>query len=53
METIPFNETRDYVKRVLANTVLYTRALDRPYVPLTQRLGTVPPRDFAFDPTDP
>jgi soluble lytic murein transglycosylase len=53
VETIPFNETRDYVKRVLANTVLYTRALDRPYVPLTQRLGTVPPRDFDFDSTDP
>jgi soluble lytic murein transglycosylase len=47
VETIPFNETRDYVKRVLANTMLYTRALDRPYVPLTQRLGTVTPRDFG------
>lgn len=45
VETIPFNETRDYVKRVLTNTMLYTRALDRPYVPLTQRLGTVTPRD--------
>jgi soluble lytic murein transglycosylase len=44
VETIPFNETRDYVKRVLANTMLYTRALDRPYVPLTQRLGVVTPR---------
>ncbi len=46
VETIPFNETRDYVKRVLANTMLYTRALDRPYVALTQRLGVVTPRDF-------
>ena len=46
VETIPFNETRDYVKRVLANTMLYTRALDRPYVSLTQRLGVVTPRDF-------
>ena len=45
VETIPFNETRDYVKRVLANTMLYTRALDRPYVSLTQRLGMVTPRD--------
>ena len=44
VETIPFNETRDYVKRVLANTMLYTRALDRPYVALTQRLGVVTPR---------
>ena len=44
VETIPFNETRDYVKKVLANAMLYTRALNRPYVPLSTRLGTVPPR---------
>jgi soluble lytic murein transglycosylase len=44
VETIPFNETRDYVKRVLANATLYARMLDRPYVSLTQRLGTVMPR---------
>jgi soluble lytic murein transglycosylase len=44
VETIPFNETRDYVKRVLANTMLYTHALGRPYVTLTQRLGVVTPR---------
>jgi soluble lytic murein transglycosylase len=46
VETIPFDETRNYVKRVLANAMLYTRALDRPYVPLTKRLGVVAPRDF-------
>ncbi|HSC23350.1 MAG TPA: transglycosylase SLT domain-containing protein [Casimicrobiaceae bacterium] len=46
VETIPFDETREYVKRVLANTMLYTHALDRPYVSLTQRLGVVTPRDF-------
>ena len=44
VETIPFNETRDYVKRVLVNTTIYTRALDRPYVALTDRLGVVTPR---------
>jgi soluble lytic murein transglycosylase len=44
VETIPFNETRDYVKRVLANATLYAQMLDRPYVSLTQRLGTVMPR---------
>jgi peptidoglycan lytic transglycosylase len=44
VETIPFNETRDYVKRVLANATLYSRTLERPYVPLSQRLGTVTPR---------
>jgi soluble lytic murein transglycosylase len=50
VETIPFNETRDYVKRVLANATLYTHTLDRPYVPLSQRLGVVPPR--GMDPID-
>jgi len=44
VETIPFNETRDYVKKVLANAVFYARLLNQSYVPLTQRLGTVPPR---------
>ena len=45
VETIPFNETRDYVKKVLANTVVYASALGRPYVPLTERLGVVAPRN--------
>jgi soluble lytic murein transglycosylase len=44
VETIPFNETRDYVRKVLANTMLYARALGRPAVSLTDRLGVVPPR---------
>jgi soluble lytic murein transglycosylase len=44
VETIPFNETRDYVKKVLANVMIYARALDQTFVPLTTRLGTVPPR---------
>jgi soluble lytic murein transglycosylase len=44
VETIPFNETRDYVKKVLANAMFYTRALGKPAVPLTARLGVVTPR---------
>ena len=44
VETIPFNETRDYVKKVLANAMVYARLLNQPYVPLATRLGTVPPR---------
>ena len=47
VETIPFTETREYVKKVLANAMLYTRALDRPYVPLSSRLGTVLPKGAA------
>ena len=44
VETIPFNETRDYVKKVLANTMFYARELKQPYLPLSARLGTIPPR---------
>jgi len=44
VESIPFNETRDYVKRVLANSMLYAHVLNQAYVPLTTRLGFVSPR---------
>ena len=47
VETIPFNETRDYVKKVLANAMFYTRALDKQAVPLSVRLGVVNPRTPA------
>lgn len=49
VETIPFNETRDYVKKVLANAMLYAHLLNQPYVPLSQRLGTVAPRGGGAD----
>ncbi len=52
VESIPFNETRDYVKKVLANAMFYARELDQPYVPLSIRLGTVPPRGSASADTD-
>ena len=42
-ETIPFNETRDYVKKVLANAMFYQAQLGLPYVALKDRLGTVTP----------
>jgi len=44
-ETIPFNETRDYVKKVMANTVFYA-AVHGEGKPLSlrQRLGTISPR---------
>ena len=44
VETIPFNETRDYVKKVLANSVYYAHALGDPSTDVRQRLGTVGPR---------
>jgi soluble lytic murein transglycosylase len=43
-ETIPFNETRDYVKRVMANTMFYAALLGGPQPPLKERLGTIAPR---------
>jgi len=45
-ETIPFNETRDYVKKVMANAVNYAALLGGSAPTLTQRLGTIKPRDF-------
>ncbi len=44
-ETIPFNETRDYVKVVLSNAMYYANYFDHPQRPsLKQRLGTVAPK---------
>ena len=43
-ETIPFNETRDYVKKVMANTSYYSQALNQQVQTLKQRLGMVTPR---------
>jgi soluble lytic murein transglycosylase len=42
-ETIPFNETRDYVKRVLANSVVYARQAGVA-ASLKQVLAVIPPR---------
>ncbi len=44
VETIPFNETRDYVKKVLANAQVYAQALDSDVKPLSTTLGTITPR---------
>lgn len=43
-ETIPFTETRDYVKKVMSNTQFYTARLGLPMQSLKQRLGTIPSR---------
>ncbi|UJP05313.1 MAG: lytic transglycosylase domain-containing protein [Nitrosomonas sp.] len=42
-ETIPFNETRDYVKKVLKNTMYYAKVLDHGHdaPSLKERLGVV------------
>lgn len=46
-ESIPFNETRDYVKRVMANTMYYAQLYGGNPVPLKDRLGTIPARAAA------
>lgn len=45
-ETIPFNETRDYVKVVLSNSMYYASNFGQPDRPtLKQRLGVVAPKN--------
>ena len=44
-ENVPFAETRDYVKKVLANTTNYAAMLTGQPQSLKSRLGTVGPRD--------
>ena len=46
-ETIPFNETRDYVKKVMSNSVYYSALFDGKPQSLKSRLGTVGPRGSA------
>lgn len=43
-ETIPFDETRDYVKKVMSNTVYYARQFGAPARPLKQRMGVIAAR---------
>lgn len=40
-ETIPFPETRDYVKKVMSSAVFYSVLLHDSFVPLKDRLGVV------------
>jgi len=51
IETIPFPETRDYVKKVMANSVFYAAMIEKQVTPLKARLGTIPPRSAA-EPVD-
>jgi soluble lytic murein transglycosylase len=43
-ETIPFNETRNYVQRVMANTNMYAKQLGNNHLTLKQMMGTIPAR---------
>ncbi|VWX55489.1 Soluble lytic murein transglycosylase [Burkholderiales bacterium 8X] len=46
-ENVPFTETRDYVKKVLANTTMYAAVITGRPQSLKERLGRVGPRDAA------
>jgi len=46
-ENVPFNETRDYVKKVLANTTLYAALITGTPQSLKARLGQVAPLDSS------
>lgn len=48
-ETIPFDETRIYVKKVMSNTVYYSKLFGQPPRSLKERLGTI----AASDPSKP
>ncbi|TMQ74717.1 lytic transglycosylase domain-containing protein [Candidatus Accumulibacter phosphatis] len=43
-ETIPFNETRDYVKKVMSNSIYYAALFDGKPQILKNRLGVIAPR---------
>ena len=51
-ETIPFGETRRYVKKVMANSVFYSQVMSAEPTPLKQRLGTIPARSGAITQDD-
>ncbi|MBI3145214.1 MAG: lytic transglycosylase domain-containing protein [Pseudogulbenkiania sp.] len=43
-ETIPFDETRDYVQKVMANAAYYSSGFEHTNLSLKSRLGTIPAR---------
>jgi soluble lytic murein transglycosylase len=47
-ENVPFAETRDYVKKVLANTTIYAAMISGKTQSLKARLGQIGPLDIAL-----
>lgn len=52
IESIPFTETRDYVKKVMSNAMYYALRFGQPSVLLVDRLGTIPARAAPAPPAD-
>jgi soluble lytic murein transglycosylase len=49
IESIPLGETRDYVKKVMANATTYAGILGLKWQSLKDRIGTIPARYEAID----
>jgi soluble lytic murein transglycosylase len=52
VESIPFPETRDYVKKVMANSVFYSAVLGQKPVALKTRLGAIQPPGAVESPLE-
>ena len=48
-ETIPFNETRDYVKKVMSNAAYYSQQFGQTLRSLKERIGIIAPRARAAE----
>ncbi len=48
-ESIPFNETRDYVKKVMSNASYYSQQFGHTLVSLKERIGVIAPRARAAE----
>jgi len=53
IESIPFGETRDYVKKVMSNAIYYAQRFGQPSVLLKDRLGVVPARKTTVESAPP
>ena len=50
-ESIPFNETRDYVKKVMSNASYYGQQFGQALLSLKERIGVIAPRSRATEQT--
>ena len=50
-ESIPFNETRDYVKKVMSNASYYSQQFGQALLSLKERIGVIAPRSRATEQT--
>ncbi len=50
VESIPFNETRDYVKKVMSNAAYYSQQFGQSLQSFKERIGVISPRQRAAEP---